>query len=275
MKDVRSRQGALYIDLTMISGNTVLHGYGGGGHVGPFGHAEITNSKLIDNNGKQACGCLAYVLGSGSMDNVELDRCTTPVAFGGAVCLYNPGYTFPLDFANLVVRNSSAPQGGAFWIMEARHVTMTGIKVESCTADAGGGLYLAVGTTAHITDLSVRNSRATDGGCVWASASSLTLQHAVLEGCTATEKGGGMLAGAGAQVTARSLTIRDSHAQQGGAIMAVDGAVVSMRNGSKLSACRATDGGLLYASGAALALSLCPARPVVASAEPLLHCAGR
>ena len=219
---------------------------------------EITNSRLLHNGGgaNEHIGCVGFVYGSGKLDKVIMDDCSS-IGNGGGATIYTP---YKVEFTNAVIRKSQAAIGGAFWIMLSPDVALQHIKIDGCKATVGdgGGLAILVGATVALTEVTVRDSRApVSGGCLSAVGSTSTLHHVEFDGCTAKD-GGGLFVGASAKVVASPLTIADCHALDGsGGGLAVSGGVVNLHNGSissKAAEMRSDEtlkGGLIDVAGGA------------------------
>ena len=210
---------------------------------------EITNSRLLHNGGSanEHIGCVGFVYGSGKLDKVIMDDCSSS-GNGGAATIYTP---LKVEFTNTVIQKSQAAVGGAFWIMESPDVALQHVEIDGCkaTVSDGGGLAILGGATVALTEVTVRDSRAREsGGCLYAAGSDSTLHHVVLDGCTAKD-GGGLFVGASANAVASHLTISDCRALGGlGGGLAVSGGVVASH--LTISDCHALDG-----SGGGLAVS--------------------
>ncbi len=206
--------GNLTLNNVILSGNTATEG-GGGVYSSKVAGSSltITGGTIQGNTAGFGAGVVA-----GNGLNVSGATITGNSAreVGGGIDL-PAGGSLNLTSSTLA-QNTAASEGGGLYLGYAT-ATVTGGSITGNTAGSGGGLYSAgTGSSLTITGTSFSGNSAVSGGAIQSMTGPVTIAAASLANNTASNTGGALTIGSGAQATVSASTLTANSAGAGGAI---------------------------------------------------------
>ena len=158
--------------------------------------------------------------------------------FGGLVSAVDAGV---LEFQNVVLRNSWAPDsGGCMYLEQCGQVLLFNSTLHNCTSGSNGGAVQVYSSGLYLNNVSITDSAGAAGGAVMVRQGTLTTVNTLISRCTASGGGGGVAVSLTSSFIAVSTVITDCTAGTGGGVQVSDFSSASFTGGVLIKRCIAT-----------------------------------